>query len=44
MAPMFLKGPIYNQKGDEVVAAGKAPTDAQLWGMNYLVKGVIGKL
>ena len=37
-------GPIVDNKGKEVVAAGKTPSDADLWGMKYLVKGVIGQL
>ena len=39
-----FQGPIHDQNGKEVVAAGKTPSDADLWGMKYLVKGVIGKL
>ena len=39
-----FEGPIYDQSGKEVVAAGKTPSVGDLWGMNYLVKGVIGKL
>jgi basic membrane protein A len=39
-----FEGPIYDQSGKEVIAAGKTPSDADLWGMDYLVKGVVGKL
>ena len=39
-----FEGPIVDQGGKERVAAGKTPSDADLWGMNYLVQGVIGKL
>ena len=37
-------GPIVDNKGKTVIAAGKTPSDADLWGMKYLVKGVIGQL
>ncbi len=37
-------GPIMNQAGEEVVAAGAFPDDGALWGMDYLVDGVIGSL
>ena len=37
-------GPIKDQNGKVVVAAGQAPSDADLWGMNYLIEGVIGRL
>jgi hypothetical protein len=37
-------GPIYDQAGKERIAAGKTPSDGDLWGMDYLVQGVIGKL
>jgi len=39
-----FEGPIYDQSGKERVPAGKVPSDKDLWGMNYLVQGVIGKL
>jgi len=37
-------GPIVDQDGKERVAAGETPGDGDLWGMDYLIKGVIGKL
>ncbi|MBM3508585.1 MAG: BMP family ABC transporter substrate-binding protein [Alphaproteobacteria bacterium] len=37
-------GPIVDQDGKERVAAGKTPGDGDLWGMDYLVRGVIGKV
>jgi len=39
-----FEGPIYDQSGKEVVASGTHPTDAELWQMRYLVKGVNGAL
>lgn len=41
--PIFT-GPIYDQNGTEVVAAGKSLTREEIWTMNYLVKGVQGSL
>ncbi len=38
-----FQGPILDQDGKERVAAGKTPTDADLWGMTWLVRGVIGR-
>lgn len=40
----IFTGPIYNQKGEEVLAPGKKFTDVQLLSMQMLVKGVQGKL
>jgi simple sugar transport system substrate-binding protein/basic membrane protein A len=37
-------GPIYDQKGKLEVAKGKAATAAQLAGLGYLVKGVVGSI
>ena len=37
-------GPIVTNEGKEVVAAGQTPTDKDLLSMNWLVKGVAGKL
>jgi hypothetical protein len=37
-------GPIVDQSGTERVAAGATPSDADLWGMDYLIEGVIGQL
>ena len=39
-----FEGPIRDQSGYEVIAAGQVPSDGDLWGMNYLVEGVIGDL
>lgn len=37
-------GPIVDQDGNTRVAAGEVPGDGDLWGMDYLIEGVIGKL
>ncbi|WP_372824287.1 BMP family ABC transporter substrate-binding protein [Polaromonas sp.] len=37
-------GPITDNEGQQVLAAGKAFTDEQILGMNFLVQGVQGKL
>lgn len=37
-------GPIKDQDGKVVVAAGQTPTDAELLGMNYFVEGVQGTI
>ncbi len=37
-------GPVVTNEGKEVVAAGQTPTDKDLLSMNWLVKGVAGKL
>jgi simple sugar transport system substrate-binding protein len=37
-------GPITDNQGQQVLAAGKALSDAQIVGMNFLVSGVQGKL
>lgn len=37
-------GPIKDQSGKEVVAAGQTPTDGELLGMNYFVEGVQGTI
>jgi basic membrane protein A len=40
----MFKGPLKDNKGAEVIPAGKAfgDQDDALWGMNYLVEGVVG--
>ncbi len=40
----MFKGPLMDNKGKEVIPTGKAydDQDPALWGMNYLVEGVIG--
>jgi len=42
----IFKGPLKDNKGKEVISAGKAlkQTDLTLEGMNYLVEGVIGSI
>jgi basic membrane protein A len=37
-------GPIKDQNGKEVIAAGQIPSDADLLSMNFLVEGVIGNI
>lgn len=37
-------GPVMNQDGQEVAAAGSALTDDDLWGMDYFVSGIIGTM
>lgn len=37
-------GPIKDQDGKVVVAAGETASDGDLWGMDYLVEGVIGSV
>jgi basic membrane protein A len=39
-----FSGPLYNQDGDLVVPAGEKLSDAQLWNMDYFVKGIIGTI
>ena len=39
-----FEGPIRDQGRNEVIAASQVPSDGDLWGMNYLVEGVIGDL
>lgn len=36
-------GPIRDQSGKEVVSAGRVLTDAEIWNMNWFVKGVVTK-
>jgi basic membrane protein A len=37
-------GPISDNEGKQVLAAGQSMTDEQILGMNYLVEGVQGKI
>jgi basic membrane protein A and related proteins len=37
-------GPIYSQDGTLTVKAGHAMADGELWGMNFFVKGITGKM
>ena len=39
-----FEGPIYDQAGTLRVKAGETPGDGDLWGMDYLVDGVVGQL
>ena len=39
-----FEGPIVDQAGTVRVAAGETPSDGDLWGMDYLIEGVIGQL
>ncbi|MEJ7138078.1 BMP family ABC transporter substrate-binding protein [Amphibiibacter pelophylacis] len=41
---VIWKGPIRNQKGDEVLPAGKVADDAFLSGINFYVQGVEGNI
>lgn len=41
---LIFTGPIKDQAGKVIVAAGKTPTDGELLGMKYFVKGVVGTL
>jgi basic membrane protein A and related proteins len=42
----IFKGPLKDNKGKEIIPAGKAfkQTDLSLEGMNYLVEGVVGSI
>ena len=37
-------GPLKDQSGTVRVAAGSAPNDGELWGMDYLLEGIVGNL
>ena len=37
-------GPLVDNKGKEIIPAGKALDDGALWGMNYYLQGVNGKV
>lgn len=39
-----FEGPIVDQDGNVRVAAGETPSDGDLWGMDYLIEGVVGQL
>lgn len=39
-----FEGPIYDQEGNVRIKAGETPGDGDLWGMDYLVQGVVGQL
>jgi simple sugar transport system substrate-binding protein len=40
----IFSGPLINNKGKEIIPAGKSLDDAALWGMNYYLMGVNGKI
>jgi simple sugar transport system substrate-binding protein len=40
----IFQGPITDNEGKSVVAAGQALTSVQILNMNYLVTGVVGKV
>jgi basic membrane lipoprotein Med (substrate-binding protein (PBP1-ABC) superfamily) len=40
----IFAGPLEKQDGTMAVAAGETVDDAGLWGMNYLVKGIVGQV
>lgn len=37
-------GPVYNQDGEEVLAAGEEMSDGDMLGMSYFVEGVVGRI
>jgi len=39
-----FEGPIYDQEGNIRIKAGETPSDGDLWGMDYLIEGVVGQL
>ena len=39
-----FQGPVSDNEGNVRIAAGERPDDGQIWGMNYLVQGVVGDL
>ena len=40
----IFAGPLIDNTGKEIIPAGKALDDGALWGMNYYLKGVNGKV
>jgi simple sugar transport system substrate-binding protein len=40
----IFQGPISDNEGKSVAAAGQALTESQILNMNYLVSGVVGKV
>ena len=40
----IFSGPLVDNKGKEIIPAGKSLDDGALWGMNYYLKGVNGKV
>jgi simple sugar transport system substrate-binding protein len=39
-----FSGPLTDNTGKEIIPAGKTLDDGALWGMNYYLKGVNGKI
>ena len=37
-------GPLIDNKGKEIIPAGKTLNDGELWGMNYYLQGVNGNI
>ena len=37
-------GPLKDQSGVLKVKAGESPSDGDLWGMDYLLEGIVGSL
>lgn len=40
----IFAGPLVDNTGKEIIPAGKALDDGALWGMNYYLQGVEGKI
>ena len=40
----IFAGPLVDNTGKEIIPAGKSLDDGALWGMNYYLKGVNGKI
>ena len=40
----IFAGPLVDNNGKEIIPAGKTLDDGALWGMNYYLKGVNGKV
>jgi simple sugar transport system substrate-binding protein len=40
----IFAGPLIDNTGKEIIPAGKALDDGALWGMNYYLQGVNGKV
>jgi simple sugar transport system substrate-binding protein len=40
----IFTGPLKDNEGNTVISAGEALDDGGLWGMNYYLEGVLGKI
>ena len=40
----IFAGPLVDNTGKEIIPAGKSLDDGALWGMNYYLQGVEGKI